>query len=115
MNDPWAPHTWPMPPPRLAPGVRGIVREEPHQVVVGFLLATNPGNGDVGRYLDQLQRRAKAVVVVECMSERLQGMLQRRGFRTMRSPRYGDAVQVLRWQPTGATAAHDEARPPMRD
>ena len=46
---------------------------------VPIIEAERPGSGDVGRYLDSLPRDRR-VVIPNVMSERLAGMLERRGF-----------------------------------
>jgi hypothetical protein len=63
----------------LAPHVWGITREsQGGALVISMILAERQGRGDVGKYLDNL--RGRDVVVEACISERLAGMLVRRGF-----------------------------------
>lgn len=63
----------------LAPGVFGAVTIEGGVVLIKMLGAETEGSGDVGRYLDTLpwDRPVRAVNVI---SDRLAGMLKRRGF-----------------------------------
>lgn len=64
----------------LAPGVFGFTRNDPDgSLVIPMVVAEYEGTGDVGRYLDSLPRDRR-VVVEECISLRLAGMLERRGF-----------------------------------
>ncbi len=65
--------------PPLAPGVRGYVVESGGAYYIGFLAATTPGSGDVGRFLDSLPRHI-AWKVPNVISLRLSQMLERRGF-----------------------------------
>jgi len=68
----------------LAPGVFGFLREfigpNTHTIEIASLRAAHEGNGDVGRYLDSLPKD-QTVVVPLVTSERLAGMLDRRGYR----------------------------------
>lgn len=64
----------------VGPGVRGFVENLPHAIVLHWLSAVHPGNGDVGRWLDRLppDRRIEADTV---LSDQMRGMLERRGFK----------------------------------
>lgn len=64
---------------QLAPGVLGCIEDKGDCLVVIWLEAEEEGSGDVGRWLDRLDP-ATAVIVMEVLSERLRGMLTRRGF-----------------------------------
>lgn len=98
--------------PRVAPGVRGEVVERQVPVVgrdlkgldrytfVNIVVAEREGNGDVGRWLDSLPRD-HVVIVTSVISERLKGMLERRGFTFNR---YGD--QYERWPLNCVSCAH---------
>lgn len=63
----------------LAPGVHGAVFDTPEGIYIPIISADNPGSGDIGRYLNSLPR--DRVVKFPCvLSQRLQEMLERRGF-----------------------------------
>ena len=64
----------------IGPGVLGYTVEVEGALWIPFLMADRPGHGDVGRYLDDLPRD-RAVKVPNVLSDRLAGMLRRRGFR----------------------------------
>lgn len=64
---------------RLAPGVLGYSLDTPTGIYIGVISADTPGSGDVGRYLDSLPHDRR-VVVPNVLSDRLAGMLERRGF-----------------------------------
>lgn len=68
-----APWTW------MAPGVAGTMRDEAEQLTISMVIALEEGSGDVGRFLDTLPADRK-VRVTTVVSDRLAGMLQRRGF-----------------------------------
>ena len=64
----------------IAPGVRGYTVDMGERgIYVPLIGAIQPGNGDVGRYLDGLAHDRR-VVVPNVLSGRLEGMLKRRGF-----------------------------------
>lgn len=64
----------------LAPGVHGKRFETPNGTYFPIVYAAQAGAGDVGRFLDGLP--PDQVMKFPCVvSSRLQGMLQRRGFR----------------------------------
>ena len=64
----------------LAPGVYGRRFDGPEGTYFPIVYAAKAGSGDVGRFLDALPR--EQVMKFPCVvSSRLQGMLQRRGFR----------------------------------
>lgn len=63
----------------LAPGVMGYTVDKADALYVPMIIATKPGNGDVGRYLDTLPTDRK-VIVPNVMNPILMGMLDRRGF-----------------------------------
>lgn len=63
---------------QLAVGVRGFTFLRYGYIVIPYIVAERPGNGDVGRFLDRLSCRC---MFIEVKSERLQGMLVRRGWK----------------------------------
>jgi len=69
----------------VAPGVRAWIKDDgpPGEMLLLGVLAEVEGSGDVGRWLDALPRDRK-VAVPNVTSERLAGMLERRGFRKRR-------------------------------
>lgn len=64
----------------IDPHVRGVVVIAQHGIYIPLIRATRPGRGDVGRFLDKLPRDMR-VVFPAVISDRLVGMLARRGFR----------------------------------
>jgi hypothetical protein len=64
----------------VAPGVDAWIVEEPGQVQILAIRAQRQGSGAVGRWLDSLPR-TQVVVIPNVTSDRLAGMLERRGFR----------------------------------
>jgi len=62
----------------LAPGVMGYTVEM-KELWVPFISATEEGSGSVGRYLDSLPEDI-SIVIPTVISERLDGMLRRRGY-----------------------------------
>lgn len=68
-----APWTW------IAPGVAGSMRDEGDELQISVVIALEEGSGDVGRFLDTLPTDRK-VRVTTVVSDRLAGMLERRGF-----------------------------------
>jgi hypothetical protein len=62
----------------LAPGVRGWAVERDGEIFIEQLKAEVEGNGDVGRFLDSLPENC---VIWNVVSDRLEGMLRRRGWR----------------------------------
>ncbi len=81
--------------PEIAPGVRGYMIEHNGALYIPLVIASVPGSGAVGRFLDALptDRDVKFPCVI---SWRLRKMLRRRGFR--RGYEYdefsGEAVEV---------------------
>lgn len=61
----------------LAPGVRGFTYAWGDIIFIPFIMANREGDGDVGRFLDSLSYRC---VIQSVTSDRLRGMLERRGF-----------------------------------
>ncbi len=61
----------------LAPGVRGFAVERGGLIWIPLIIAHEEGRGDVGRLLDSLSSRCRIVTVT---SDRLEGMLRRRGW-----------------------------------
>jgi hypothetical protein len=65
--------------PYIAEGVIGYTEEHDGALYVPVIYSTEPGRGNVSRYLDSLPRDRR--VVVPCViSSTLAGMLVRRGF-----------------------------------
>lgn len=64
----------------LAPGVRGYTMESFGCTYIPVIAATNPDHGDVSRYLDSLPRD-HVIKVPTVTSQKLDGMLRRRGFK----------------------------------
>lgn len=58
-------------------GVRGYAVESNGEIKIPLIIADDPNNGDVGRFLDALSPRC---VIVNVTNSRLQGMLIRRGW-----------------------------------
>ena len=68
-------------PQNLPEGLNGYVIHKTERVAYLPVVANpNEGNGAVGRLLDSLKADHDVVVVSTVTSERLQGMLERRGF-----------------------------------
>lgn len=64
----------------LSPGVVGYTVDNGEQgLYVPLIESTDPGQGNVGRYLDTLPRDRR-VVVPNVINVKLAGMLERRGF-----------------------------------
>lgn len=85
--------------PELGPGVRGVLFDQEDRIVIAVLYATEPGSGDVGRYLDALPK--DRLIIFSCViSPRLRGMLERRGYvpGVEHHPRVGD-YPVMRREP----------------
>lgn len=61
----------------IGPGVRGYAVESNGRIYIPLIEAIAPGNGDVGRFLDSLSPRC---AIANAASERLAGMLIRRGW-----------------------------------
>ena len=71
--------------PQIAPGVRGIVFDMLDGLYLPLILAEREGAGDVGRFLDALPKDRR-IVFPNVVSQRLLGMLQRRGYRSSWDP-----------------------------
>lgn len=71
----------------LAPGVSGYAIHSDGTVFIPLISADKEGSGDVGRFLDSLSPRC---VIPNVTSNRLKGMLERRGF----SPEYNGEVDI---------------------
>lgn len=83
----------------LAAGVLGYTVEEDDELYIPVIMAVEEGSGDVGRYLDALPKD-RTVKVPEVASERLRGMLERRGFNPTPefAEEFGETVEVfVRW------------------
>lgn len=65
--------------PELEDGVRGAVFDREDGLWIPLIRAEEPGSGDVGRFLDGLPRDRR-IVFPNVLSDRLRGMLERRGF-----------------------------------
>lgn len=75
----------------IAPGVYGKRFDTPRGTYYPLVYAARRGAGDVGRFLDALPRDRR-VAFPTVASDRLRGMLERRGFRpeTERDDDLGD-------------------------
>ena len=99
------PTRWSMKPPPLAEGVLGYTHMIGDDLWIMLLIADPPGEGHVGAYLDSCCLGVKAfeaspgrVIVVESLNTVLQGMLERRGFKPLRTvmpPPINDVVDVM--------------------
>ena len=78
----------------LAPGVRGYAIKHRQVVYIPIIEAVNPGNGDVGRFLDTLPGEYRRAKIPNVLSAVLQGMLRRRGFRLTFEHPNGERVDV---------------------
>lgn len=68
----------------LAPGVMGyahVMADDPSIVYYGVIEAVTEGNGDVGRFLDNLPTD-KTHRIALIINPRLEGMVRRRGWTT---------------------------------
>lgn len=63
----------------LGPGVSGYSVDTEAGLYIPVVQASNPGNGDVGRWLDSLPKDRR-IVFASVFSTRLVGMLERRGW-----------------------------------
>lgn len=61
----------------LGPGVIGYAIQVGDEIFIPMIEALKQGDGRVGKWLDTLSNRC---VIVNCTSERLRGMLERRGW-----------------------------------
>lgn len=74
---------WPPPDqlPEVAPGVLGFIRDMVEgPLIIPMVIAKHQGAGDVGRWLDGLAQD-RTIIVPAVVSDRLAGMLLRRGFQ----------------------------------
>lgn len=85
--------------PELAPGVRGILFDEPDEVIIPVVYASDEGSGQVGEWLDSLPTD-RTVTFATVLSGRLADMLKRRGYRpeTLKDSE-GTPYEVLRRSP----------------
>ena len=76
--------------PILAPGVRGILFDEPDGVTVTAVFAEKEGDGAVSAWLDGLPKD-RQVTFTTVLNPRLGGMLARRGYEPilLHDPDYG--------------------------
>jgi hypothetical protein len=63
-----------------APGVSGLWLVDDDRVDVLAIVADEEGSGAVGRFIDELLARSSRVRFLHVESDRLRGMLERRGF-----------------------------------
>ena len=87
----------------IAPGVEGIEHDFGTIFELASIRAITEGSGAVGAYLDRLPRD-RTVIVPFVVSERLAGMLERRGFTApdvFEHPRLGPVSggQIMARQP----------------
>lgn len=88
---------------KLAEGVYGCIFDTPEGIYIPVITAGDPGNGDVGRFLDSLPRDRD--VKFPCViSPILDGMLRRRGFVDGKefSEEFQEDVEMLVRARTGA-------------
>lgn len=80
---------------RLAPGVEGYMVEHLGATYIPLVIAIQPGNGAVGKWLDSLDN-AKTWKFPTVLSPILEGMLRRRGFKLGLewSPEFGEMAEV---------------------
>lgn len=80
----------------LAPGVWGYRCDTPEGIYFPVINAARPGSGDVARFLDSLPRDRR-VVFPTVLSDRLRGMLERRGFEVSVewSDEFGADVEIM--------------------
>lgn len=80
----------------LAPGLSGYTVEFEDSIYVPLLIADEPGNGALTRYLDKLEQGPKTIKIPNVLSGRLARYLQRRGYqlRWEYSKQYGEDVDV---------------------
>lgn len=92
--------------PRIAPGVAGNQVNVDGETWFPFIAAVEPGNGDVGRWLDSLV--GEKVIIPNVVSDELKGMLLRRGWtkvwRADVPPVIGGGVPTDGWVPPDAPA-----------
>jgi hypothetical protein len=86
----------------IAPGVYGWLFDMPNGIYIPVISATNPGSGDVGRFLDSLPKD-RAIKFPTVMSPVLRGMLLRRGFLDVLefAEELGGDVEVMMRAATG--------------
>jgi len=87
----------------LAPGVYGYTMEHDGALYLPMIWSAEEGKGHVGRFLDSLPRD-RTVRVPNVISDRLAGMLERRGFVRIweMAPEMNEDVEV--WERKGETA-----------
>jgi hypothetical protein len=76
---------------QLAPGVRGYTFKRGDFIFIPLIMAESEGSGDVGRFLDRLPSHC---LIMDVTSERLEGMLKRRGWSEMKA--FGDDFWIRR-------------------
>ncbi len=83
----------------LAPGVYGYVIEDEGIVYIPMVTAAREGDGSVGRFLDSLPRD-RTIRFPTVLSQRLAGMLERRGFAPGRlfDPQLGEWIDYMERQ-----------------
>ncbi len=86
--------------PLLAPGVRGVVFDEPEGITVTAIFAEDEGSGAVSAWLAGLPKDRR-VTFTTVLSRRLAGMLARRGYKPvmLHDPDYG-AYDGMRREPS---------------
>ena len=80
--------------PTLALGVRGIRIDYDRCAYFPYLIATDPGSGDMGAFLDGLQRKPGRWRFPAVISGKLADMLERRGFRCRWATVGDDVIDV---------------------
>ncbi len=91
-----------------------MVAETIHRAYLPAILNREQGNGAVGRLLADLQERYDEVIVPEVLSERLAGMLHRRGYQREIhwAPEHGDHVECYVFRRTIPDSALTKLREP---
>ena len=86
---------------RLADGVFGYTMDEGEKgLYVPWIAAENEGDGRVGKYLDSLPRDRR-IVFPTILSQRLAGMLLRRGFTPSKewAEEWAEWVEIMERKP----------------
>ena len=80
--------------PEIYPGVTGYAMEHEGLIYIPLIIATKEGSGAVGDFLDRITQRCR---VVNVCSPKLEGMLQRRGWKMQPAQEKKFVVDV--WEP----------------
>jgi hypothetical protein len=80
--------------PVLALGVRGVRIDHERAAFFPYLIATDPGSGDMAAFLDGLTRTPGRWRFPAVISGKLADMLERRGFKCRWADVGGDVIDV---------------------